>query len=49
MQRRVGGWGGCEGQGGIEVVGIHGVNVVVDWNIRFICVKMLYSKISKTI
>ena len=32
--------------GGIEVVGIHGVNVVVDWNIRFKCVKMLYSKIS---
>ena len=29
------GWGGCEGQGvgeGIGVVGIHGVNVAVDWN-----------------
>ena len=39
MQRRVGGWGGCEGQGGggggrIWVVGIHGVNVAVDWNIK---------------
>ena len=41
------GW--VRGAGGIEVVGIHGVNVVVDWNIRLICVKVLYSKISKTI
>ena len=37
MQRRVGGWDGCEGQGGgggVGVVGIHGVNVAVDWNIK---------------
>ena len=28
------GWGWCEGGGGgrIGVVGIHGVNVAVDWN-----------------
>ena len=33
MQRRVG-WVRGAGRGGIGVVGIHGVNVAVDWNIK---------------
>ena len=45
MQRLARGRGG----GGVGVVGIHGVNVAVDWSITFICFKMLYSNFSKTI
>ena len=30
----MGEWGGREGQRGKGVVGIHGVNVAVDWNIK---------------